>query len=304
MNMQAKIVSLCAFIFVVFWQSTLTFAAHEITSHSDKKIKVFLLAGQSNMDGRGDGSMLTMGDRARLGAVQNRVLFAYNNREIVPLAVTTPQLWIAKKFNLDLTFGPELFFGLNVAEAWPDSEILLIKRSQGGTSLYGCWNPDWSLEKATLMGEEEQPRLYNELVAYVHDVLSRYQEDEYEIVGMLWVQGEADSGVKKYGPLPAETYGDNLRNLIVALRGELDTPDLPFFMLQVGGGKVVEGMISTADSLENVFYIPQSRDPEAANYLPKYGPPIGHYTYEGMKRIGILFSEEFLSYATKHDMPE
>jgi hypothetical protein len=151
------------------------------------------------------------------------------------------------------------------------------------------------------MGEEEQPRLYDELVTYVNDVLSQYRKDEYEIAGMLWVQGEADSGVNKYGPLPAETYGGNLRNLIAAVREDTDPPDLPFFMLQVGGGKVVEGMKSTADSLENVFYIPQSRDPEAANYLPTYGPPVGHYTYEGMKRIGNLFSEEFLSYAAKHD---
>ena len=42
---------------------------------------------------------------------------------------------------------------------------------------------------------------------------TEYSEDQYEIVGMLWVQGEADSGVKKYGPIPASSYGENLSNL-------------------------------------------------------------------------------------------
>jgi len=276
-----------------------TFSQEMVDPGGNGKIKVFLLAGQSNMDGRGDGSMLTTNDKARLKAVQRRVFFAYNRREIVPLDVTVPQPWIASKFNLNLTFGPELFFGLSVAEAWPDSEVLLIKRSQGGTSLYGCWNPDWSEEKAALMGEEEQPRLYDDLLKYVDEVLSQYDEDEYEIAGMLWVQGEADSNVNKYGPLPAETYGENLRSLIAAIRSNTSIPDLPFFILQVGNGLVVQGMKDAADSLKNVFYIPQSLDTEATNYLPKYGPPVGHYDYEGMKRIGNLFGQEFLSYSAE-----
>jgi len=84
--------------------------------------------------GRGDGSKLTDEDKARLSAVGDRVQFAYNHRDVVPLGVTTPLAHIARKFELESTFGPELFFGLSVAEAWPDDEILLIKRSKGGTS--------------------------------------------------------------------------------------------------------------------------------------------------------------------------
>ena len=67
-------------------------------------------------------------------------------------------------------------------------------------------------------------------------------------------------------------------------------------MLQVGGGDVVEGMKNTAGSDPNVLFIPQSKDPNAANFLPGYGPPVGHYNYEGMKRIGNLFSEAVLGY--------
>lgn len=287
---------LAIFAASVFAMAATSAAAISPQDPPETKIKVFLLAGQSNMDGRGDGSKLTDEDKARLAALGDRVQLAYNHGDIVPLGVTTPLPHIARKFELESTFGPEVFFGLSMAEAWPDDEILLIKRSLGGTSLYGCWNPDWTAEKAALMNETERPKLYSDLVAYVHSTLGEYSEGEYEIAGMLWVQGEADSGVKKYGPLPATSYGENLTNLITSIRRDTSVPDLPFFMLQVGGGAVVEGMQETASSVPNVFFIPQSKDPNAANYLPGYGPPIGHYNYEGMKRIGNLFSEAVLGY--------
>ena len=74
----------------------------------------------------------------------------------------------------------------------------------------------------------------------------------------------------------------------------MDQEDLPYLMLQVGGGNVVEGMKATAKTLKQVSFIPQSKKPDAANYLPGYGPPVGHYNYEGMKRIGNMFADEYL----------
>lgn len=258
------------------------------------KLKVFLLAGQSNMDGRGDGSKLTEEDKTRLKRAGETVQLAYNRRELVPLGVTTPQPWTARKFKLERTFGPELFFGLDLAEAWPDERILLIKRSKGATSLYGCWNPDWTEEKATTMGEADQPRLYQDLVEYMREVLSPYAEDEYEMCGMLWVQGETDGNETKYGPEPAETYGTSLRNLIRAIRRDTGVAELPFIMLEVGSPKVIEGMRDTAKSMKNVTCIAQSADPESPAHLPKYGPPVGHYNYAGMRRIGEQFARTFL----------
>jgi hypothetical protein len=65
-------------------------------------------------------------------------------------------------------------------------------------------------------------------------------------------------------------------------------------MLQVGNKAVVDGMKETAERLDSVYFISQSRDPNSSRYLPKYGPPIGHYNYEGMKRIGNLFADSVL----------
>jgi hypothetical protein len=51
-------------------------------------------------------------------------------------------------------------------------------------------------------------------------------------------------------------------------------------------------METTATAVDNVSLIPQSKDPTSPNFFPKY--PVGHYNYEGMKRIGSLLAAEYL----------
>jgi len=245
------------------------------------------------MDGRADAAKLTEDDLRRLKAVQDRIDFAYNWEDIKPLSVTTPKEHTQKKFNFKQSFGPELFFGIALAEANPDQRFLFIKRAQGGTSLYGCWNPDWTLEKATLMNEQKQPKLYHDFIKFTDKTLAEKNPDSYEIKAMLWVQGESDSGVKKRGPLPAQTYGANLTKLIHSVRTHHKLPKLPFLMLQVGGGDVIVGMKATAKVDDNVHFIAQSKDKNSPYYLPKNPPPIGHYTTEGMKKIGLNFYKEY-----------
>ena len=81
-----------------------------------KKIKVFILAGQSNMEGRADGNTLTSQDRERLRKVQGRVQLAFNYRPIRALDVVNPSAEIAEIYQRDLIFGPELFFGVALSE--------------------------------------------------------------------------------------------------------------------------------------------------------------------------------------------
>ena len=175
---------------------------------------------------------------------------------------------------------------------------MLIKKSEGGTSLYGCWNPDWSEEKAKYVGELNKPKLFYELLDYSDKVLHKYEKNNYKIEGMLWVQGESDSG-KKWGPLPSETYYDNLKKLILRSRKHFNNKDMPFMILQVGRGKVVQAMRRLGNEMNNVSFIPQSKDPNSFNYLPRYSKDRdkngNHYNYYGMKKIGILFSEEFVN---------
>lgn len=257
--------------------------------HDSNKKKVFLFAGQSNMDGRGKGDELSKNDLDRLAKVAGRIEFYYNHQPVTPLQLTNPGKFVQNKFNLTQSFGSELFFGIELAEKHPKDEFFFIKRSAGGTSLHGCWNPDWSFEKAKLMNEQDSPKLYSEFIAYIQSILQSYNSDEYEIKGMLWVQGEADSNVKNYGEMPAVSYGQNLKNLIKATRIDLDTPQMPFIAFQLGSGKVIKGMINTAEKDENVYLIPQSHNQETADFYEQNPPATYHYTTKSMKKIGIVF---------------
>lgn len=258
-------------------------------NNEPKKIKIFLLAGQSNMDGRAKARDLSDDDRKRLTRAQQNVTLYYNFGEGQPLDAAKVADHLAKKFGADSLFGPELFFGIELSEKYPDNKIVLIKRSKGGMSLYGAWDPDWDKEHAAFMNEEEAPKMYSEFVEYSRKVLSSFDKDSYELCGMLWVQGEADS--KRSGPAPAEAYEANLRKLVNRVRTDFESPELPFILLQVGSGKVVEGMRNIAKEDENVVLIPNEKEKDSQFYYEKNPPPIGHYTYKGMKKIGTYFFE-------------
>ena len=254
---------------------------------SDDKINVFILAGQSNMAGAADASNLSNVDLIDLEKAKENVSFVYNGNKAVPLNVTIPADWKKKKFQLDSCFGPEIFFGIELSKKHPNKKFLFIKRALGGASLYGCWNPNWTKEKAQYVNELNKPKLFYELINDVQKELSKYDKSDYQIMGMLWVQGESDSG-QKWGPLPSDTYADNLKNLINNSRSIFKSSKLPFMILQVGSKKIGNAMKQVSEELKNVTFIAQNKDISSFNYLPRLEDNI-HYNYFGMKKIGILF---------------
>ena len=292
-------------VFLVFISMATLLSAN---AQQAKKTKVFLFAGQSNMDGRGNASKLTEEDLNGLSFAQKRIQFYYKgsvqntkNPLIMDgvLNVTDPWQFVKEKFRLKKCFGPELFFGINLSKAYPNQNFVFIKRSQGGTSLYGAWNPEWSIAKAKLINEENKPKLFNDFIETADEQLSKLPPGSYELAGMIWVQGESDSG-NKYGALPSETYGENIRKLIQKVRVHYNAPELPFLMLNVGSKKVVKGMKEAVKSLPNVTLVEKSNDPLNDNYTPTYthfwnGKPACHYNYIGMKKIGELFFDSYKS---------
>jgi hypothetical protein len=277
---------------------------------STQKTKVFLLAGQSNMDGRGDASKLSEAEMKLLANASQKIHFIYKGTVGEGNAIqykgaldfTNPWSFVKQKFRIEKCFGPELFFGVELVKNYPKQDYLFIKRSQGGTSLYGAWNPNWSFEKASFFNEQDKPKLYQDFIDLVDAELAELHPDSYEIVGMLWVQGETDSNTSN-GSVAADTYHLNLENLINSVRGHYDIPDLPFLILGVGSKKVQKAMVQVSNKLTNVSYIERSQDVNRRNYTPIYthkwnGKPVGHYNYEGMKKMGRLFFESYqTSYA-------
>jgi len=272
------------------------------TTSKQKKKKVFLFAGQSNMDGRADAAGVSEEDKIRLKKIGDRIQFYYNRKPVSPLQFSTPAKHTQRKFSLEKSFGPEVFFGINLAEKYPKEEFIFIKVAKGGTSLYGCWNPEWSEDKAGLMNEENAPKLYQDFTNYTKEVLAQYNQEEYEIIGMLWIQGESDSGTKRgTRSQPSIEYGSNLQKLIAGVRKKTGVSDLPFVLFQVGSGKVVKGMQSVSQNDANVYMIPQSREENSPNYYERNPPPVGHYTAASMKRIGKQFFNIFQKIIVEHE---
>lgn len=253
-----------------------------------RTIKVVILAGQSNMEGRADGRRLSNEDRARLERVKDRVQLAFNGEPVCPLGTVTPSDEIREIYQCDTIFGPELFFGIALAEAWPGERFLLIKRTAGATSLHGAWNPEWSPEKAAAVNEADGPRRYGELVDYVRSVLAGYNPGDYELRGMLWVQGESDASF----PEAAKAYGSNLRALIQRVRTDTGREDLPFILFEVGNTEIVEQMNQTAETVPNVSLIRQRPEADSPDFYARLEN--GHYNHEGMKKLGLRFAEVFL----------
>ena len=281
-------------------------------AQSTQKTKVFLLAGQSNMDGRGDASKLTEAEMELLANASQKIHFVYKGtvgegnaiRYNGALDFTNPWNFVKQKFRIEKCFGPELFFGVELVKNYPKQDYLIIKRSQGGTSLYGAWNPNWSFEKASFFNEQDKPKLYQDFIDLVDTELAELHPESYEIVGMLWVQGETDSNTSN-GSVAADTYQENLENLIISVRSHYNIPDLPFLMLGVGSKKVQNAMAQVSNKLTNVSFIKRSQDVNKSNYTSIYthkwkDKPVGHYNYEGMKKIGQLFFESYQTSYANH----
>jgi len=179
---------------------------------------VYLLAGQSNMDGRGKVKDLhgPLEPYAKplpgvlihfsAGGLRRPLLQNEGFDPLHPGCSESPK-----------TFGPELGFGHAMLAAAPDEKILLVKFAEGGTSLVA----DWTLS--------DPKKLYAGFIHFVKATERKITDEgaDYEIRGMLWMQGEGDAGPKDNG------YKKLLTELIAQTRADLNLPQLPFVIGQV-----------------------------------------------------------------------
>lgn len=230
------------------------------TSAQAKPVKVFILAGQSNMEGQGvikaeakrnagQGSLeylvrqpataehfRTLVDRDGKWRVRDDVWISYLDRH-GPLTVS----YGAKP---DL-IGPELGFGW-VLGAHVDEPVLLIKCAWGGKSLAvdfrppGAGKPPYSLGAKQDAAVAQDPaivgRYYRETLALTKAALANVKtlvpgsDGRYELAGFGWHQGWNDRINDKFN---AE-YASNLAHFIRDIRKDLGAPLLPFVIAETG----------------------------------------------------------------------
>lgn len=214
-------------------QAKLNFVTLTNVPRPSTNYDVYLLAGQSNMDGRGQAADLT-NDLARWSQPQNdvRIYFANpgssTNYDPLPAYVTgwqtlatgcsVPPGFVGALPSPD--FGPEIGFGRTLADAQPSRHLALIKVSKGGTSLSSDWNPSRGYLYATFTNQV--PAALADLTAEGHT---------YVVRGMIWHQGEAD--VSLGGP----RYYTNLTAFIGAVRRDLGLANLPVVVGEIATNK-------------------------------------------------------------------
>ena len=208
-----------------------------------ESVKVFILAGQSNMVGKG----LLSPDQAHIdknggmGTLEYLLADPTHAPHFGHLAsadatwIERDDVWLA---DLDSsgpltaggkdTFGPELEFGFVMGDYY-ENPVLIIKTAWGGKSLYTDFRPPSA-------GGEVGP-YYTLMVERVYEVLEDialhvpgYRGQGYEIAGFGWHQGWND----RIDQTANDAYQANLVHLINDLRNELDVPQMPFVLATTG----------------------------------------------------------------------
>lgn len=230
---------------------------------------VFLLAGQSNMAGRGKVE-------PRDTLPDSRILSINKSGELIlakePLHFYEPGL---TGLDCGLSFGKELLKHI------PDSiSVLLLPTAVGGSAI-AQWIGDSTYRNVTLLTN------FREKV--------QIGKTYGQIKGILWHQGETDSSK----PETIEIYEQQLQKLISLFRIEVKNPDLPIFIGELGSfSKTPENWLAInrkiGDYLKTdsaAFLI------ETGDFLDK-GDRV-HFDSEGQRKMGVRFAKEVVKNSKK-----
>lgn len=219
--------------------------APAVSAFAEGTVKVFVLAGQSNMQGHGKvvadpkandgrGSLEWLVKNPDTAARFKHLIDAEGRwiaRDDVQISYLDRKGNLAPGFGVrEGHIGPELGFGHVVGDAF-EEPVLLIKLAWGGKSLAQDFRPPSS-------GGEVGP-YYQEIVKRTKQVLAEAQTlfPEYagrrlELAGFGWHQGWNDRVNQSFN----DQYEENMANFIRDIRKDLGAPNLPFVIAETGMG--------------------------------------------------------------------
>lgn len=223
-----------------------------------KPLKVYILAGQSNMQGSAHKSTFAaMGDDPMTAKLLSEILDKNGD------PVVCNKAWISyltKGSEGDTTLhgkvgvgygfdneriGPEYAFGLYMDKALKEP-ILIIKTAWGGKSLAVDFRPpsagpyEPSLkekERGSVPDSEKVGLYYREMIRHIQTTLKDAEsikeivpgytaKQGYELSGFIWFHGWNDMCNRHH----LEQYTENMIHFISDVRKEFDRPTLPFIV--------------------------------------------------------------------------
>lgn len=183
---------------------------------------VWLLAGQSNMQGCGNLDGAPRPD-PRVHAMYMDDHWDVAREPIHFLAESPDPVHCTQPVALELRermrreaikgVGPGVFFGKEMLRRTRGTPQGLICTAHGGTSM-AQWNP----ELKHLGGKS----LYGSM-------LRSFQQTGQPVAGVLWYQGESDAG-----GTAALLYTERMKAFVAAIRKDFKLPNLPFILVQIG----------------------------------------------------------------------
>jgi len=217
-------------------------------AESPQKYSLYILAGQSNMDGLGFVSELPDG----LKGPQEEV-FIFNparkdDGEPLDERAMWEQLHPGHGYGYRTDgrisypsdrFGPELTFARRIKELRPKQNIALFKYAKSGASIqphnyddWGCWDPGYD----GINQWDHFEHHYRQAVGNDNSDGDGKRE-VLEPTAILWLQGESDAA---YTREIAEAYEANLERVINRMRKLVGEPDLPAIICQIADSGMLE----------------------------------------------------------------
>lgn len=241
-----------------FVVSLLVAIAWADAARAEKTAKVFVLAGQSNMEGKAQNSLLeSQATDARFKDfwANYRTGDTWTVRDDVFVTFFGRQGPLTIGYGSPQATGPELAFGWVVGE-YCKEPVLLIKTAWGGHSLYKNFRPpsaglpsEQELQAELAAAQKKQPAAtideikagygdsYRKMLAEVKRVLA--EKDTLfpalagykpEIAGFFWFQGFND----QFGDAAPAAYEANMKHFIADVRKDLGAPKMPFVIAGIG----------------------------------------------------------------------
>jgi lysophospholipase L1-like esterase len=229
-----------------------------VTPPAKENFHIYVLMGQSNMVGRDTSGLASQVDNPRVLSLNGDGQWVVARDPIHPQVGRIPG-----------GVGPGISFALEMLKANPNVTIGLVPCAVGGTSL-NHW----------VKGAD----LYEKAVARAN-----IAAQAGTIKGVLWHQGESDSDSQTY----AGRYETRLTRMFKDLRADLDSPNLP----------IVIGQLGEFVSPEKHPYVGTVR--AAIDHIPTVVPNVGeassaglgdkgdklHFSAEAQRVMGVRFAQ-------------
>lgn len=230
-----------------------------------ESFQVFLLAGQSNMAGRGEVSEADQEVNPQVLMLAKDGSWQY---------AVDPVHYDKKRAGVGLARS----FALELVKQDPEITIGLVPAACGGSPI-SLWTPG-------AYHDQTDSHPYDDAI----ERTERAMEDG-KLAGILWHQGESDSR-----PERARLYKERLIELIARFRTDLDAPDVPFVIGQLGQFEAKPW--TAARQQVNQAQIEVAREVPFSAFVSSKGlssmSDNTHFNAESLHEFGRRYAESYL----------